>query len=322
MKRPLAAVLTAAVLTLSACGAGAKSSATATADASGTVHVSVSAIAVAAAAPIEIAVREGYFADEGIDAKVTWAAPAAMVPAVVSGTSQFAMLNAPAVLAARGNGVPVKAVAGVSAADPDPKKSYIQLLVRGNSALRAPADLEGRTVAVDTLYQLPDLSMRHALRQAGVDVAKVKFVEIPFPQMAAALKEGRVDAVNASEPFVTPALAAGSRTLLSSLSGQDQNWPHTVLLTSERFLGGNRDVVDRFARAMAKADAYAQSNPDRVRALVPEFTQVPAQAARQMLLPVFTSKFDAEGWQEWADELAAEKLGKGKINAAEGFYAP
>ncbi|GGY33225.1 ABC transporter substrate-binding protein [Streptomyces djakartensis] len=322
MKRRLAATLITAVLTLSACGSGGTADSTAKADGSGKVSVSVSAIAVAAAAPIEIAVREGYFADEGLDAKISYAEPAAMIPSVVSGQAQFAMLNAPAVLTARSNSVPAVAVAGISAPDPDPGKSYIQLLVGKDSKLRDPADLEGKTVAVDTLYQLPDLSLRHALRTEGVDPSKVKFVEIPFPQMADALKKGKVDAVNAAEPFVTSQLAAGARSLLSSTEGQDGTWPHTVMLTSEKYLGKNKDVVDRFNRAIAKADAYAQKNPDKVRALVPQFTQVPEQAAQKMLLPVFTASFEAKGWQAWADVLTKEKLAKGEIAADEGFYTP
>ncbi|ELS51056.1 putative extracellular solute-binding protein [Streptomyces viridochromogenes Tue57] len=311
-----------AALTLSACGSGGTSGSAAKADGSGKVSVSVSAITVAAAAPIEIAVREGYFADEGLDAKISYAEPAAMIPSVVSGKAQFAMLNAPAVLTARGNSVPAVAVAGISAPEADPQKSYIQLLVGKDSELRDPADLEGKTVAVDTLYQLPDLSLRHALRSEGVDPAKVKFVEIPFPQMADALKKGEVDAVNAAEPFVTSQLAAGARSLLSSTEGQDGTWPHTVMLTSEQYLGKNKDVVDRFNRAIAKADDYAQKNPDKVRALVPEFTQVPEQAAQKMLLPVFTVAFETKGWQAWADVLAEEKLAEGKIAADEGFYTP
>jgi NitT/TauT family transport system substrate-binding protein len=322
MKRPLAAVMAVAALLLSACGSGAERGTAAKANASGKISLSISAIAVATAAPIEIAVHQGYFAAEGLDAKITYAEASAMVPAVVSGKAQFAMLNAPAVLVARGNGVPVKAVAGLTAPVADPAKSYIQLLVSGDSKLRKPTDLEGKTIAVDTLYQLPDLSLRHALRTAGVDTSKIKFVEIPFPQMADALKEGKVDAVNAVEPFVTSGLASGARILLSSVGGENGTWPQSVMLTSEQYLKANPDVVKRFDRAIAKADAYAQKNPAAVRALVPTFTKVPKQVAQKMFLPGYTAAFKAQGWQAWADVLTRENLVKGKINADEGYYSP
>ncbi len=252
--------------------------------------------------------------------KIKYAPASAAVPSAVSGKAQFAFLNAPAVLVARNNHVPVVAVAQIGVPDPDRKKAYLQLLVGGDSRVRKPADLAGRTIAVDTLYQLPDLSLRHALRTAGVDPAKVKFVEIPFPQMNDALRQGKADAINAAEPFVSSALAGGARTLMSATEGQDESWPLSVMLTSERYLSKNRDVVDRFARAIAKADDYAEQNPAEVRALVPSYTQVPEQVAKVIRLPVFKAGFDARGWQAWVKALATEKLVKPDLAYKEAFY--
>ena len=39
------------------------------------------------------------------------------------------------------------------------------------------------------------------LRQQGADPRRVSFVEVPFPQMPAALAQSRVDAIGPAEPL-------------------------------------------------------------------------------------------------------------------------
>ena len=58
--------------------------------------------------------------------------------------------------------------------------------------------------------------MRASVRKAGGDPAKVKFVELPFPDMPAALQAGQVDAIFVVEPFLTAALGAGRRKVASA----------------------------------------------------------------------------------------------------------
>ena len=74
--------------------------------------------------------------------------------------------------------------------------------------------LEGKTVSVNTLKNLPEVAVRNALEQAGVDPSTVKFVEIPFPDVPAALESKRVDAAFAVEPFVGASAGAGRRCWL------------------------------------------------------------------------------------------------------------
>jgi NitT/TauT family transport system substrate-binding protein len=49
----------------------------------------------------------------------------------------------------------------------------------------------------------------------GADSSTVKFVELPFPQMEAALIAGRVDAVSIHEPFATAALEKAATRVLA-----------------------------------------------------------------------------------------------------------
>src|SRR5690606_41642285 len=72
---------------------------------------------------------------------------------------------------------------------------------RRSSDLR-PADLAGRTVAVNALNNIGGLLISGALRKLGVDTTAIKFMEIGFPDANAALESGRVDAAYQTEPFL------------------------------------------------------------------------------------------------------------------------
>ncbi len=286
---------------------------------SGPPKLRVATIGVSGAAAMVLGVNKGIFTEAGLDVQVVPAEAPAVIPSVVGGQAEIGFLNAPAVLLARSNGVPVTTVSSTSSNPADPADNFIQLQVAADSPIRSPKDLEGKTIAVDTLYQLPDVSIRNALQASGVDVSKVKFTELPFASMPDALKTGKVDATNPAEPFVALGLAGGARNLLSDSVGQTTTMPQSVFLSSEKYVKSNRETVDKFRAALTKACEYAQAHPDELRAVLPTYTKVPAALAGQIKVPVYTTAADAAGWQKWADILSQQKIAKKPINL-DGAY--
>ncbi|MEU4164170.1 ABC transporter substrate-binding protein [Actinoplanes sp. NPDC026670] len=309
--------VTALVLAGGLAGCGGGEPAPTTSDGLRTVRVST--IGVSGAAAMVLGVRQGFFREAGLDVRVVPAEAPAVIPSLLSGDAEFGFLNAPAVLLARSNGVPVVAVSNTSANPADPAENNIQLQVAAGSPIRAPKELEGRTVAVDTLFQLPHLSILNALASAGADVTKVKFSELPFPAMADALKAGQVDAILPAEPFVTVGLAAGARDLLSGSAGQPAGVPQSVFLASEKFTTTDRAAVDGFRTALTRSCEYAQAHPDELRAILPTYTKVAADLAGRIRLPVFTTVAAPEGWQHWADVLTRQQVAKKPVSP-DGAY--
>ncbi|MFJ9543266.1 ABC transporter substrate-binding protein [Streptomyces sp. NPDC101225] len=320
LKRSAGFFLTAA-LALAACAPG-NSGANAGKDGSGRTGITVASLKVAAAVPVEVAQRKGLFAKEGLDVTLKYVEPAAAVPSVVGGQAQFSVLNAPAVLVARTNHVPVVGVSVLSTSNPDPADSPIRLLTTKDSAIKEAKDLEGKKIAVDTLYQLPDLTLRTALRTRGVDPSKIKFVEIPFAQMQQALTSGRVDAADMTEPFTTMSVKAkGFRTVLSNAEGQSRDWPQTITLASEKYAKANPSVVAAFQRAMDAAIGYTHDHPDEARAIVPKYTPVPAVIANTMKMPEWRADPPAKGWQYWAEVLRKEGVVNSDVDVSAAYLS-
>ncbi|WP_436530755.1 ABC transporter substrate-binding protein [Actinoplanes sp. HUAS TT8] len=315
MSFPRVSVAVVAIAALIAAGCGSSDDE----EQSGPPRVRVATIGVSGAAAMVLGVSKGIFTEAGLDVQVVPAEAPAVVPSVVGGQAEIGFLNAPAVLLARSNGVPVTVVSNTSSNPADPAANFIQLQVAADSPIKTPKDLEGRTIAVDTLYQLPHVSIRNALQASGVDVAKVKFTELPFASMADALRTGKVDATNPAEPFVALGLAGGARNLLSDSVGQTATMPQSVFLASEKYVASNRATIDKFRTALTKACEYAQAHPDELRAVLPTYTKVPAALAGQIKLPVYTTAADEAGWQQWADILTGQQIAKKKIDL-DGAY--
>ena len=120
-----------------------------------------------------------------------------------------------------------------------------------------------------------------------MDVSKVEFVEIPFPDVPAALEAKRVDAAFAVEPFVGASMAAGATKLAEPFEELAPDLTIAEYFTTEQYAKENPDVVERFTRAMNKSLDFAQQNPDEVRRIITTYTKTPAEAAAKMALPTW-----------------------------------
>jgi NitT/TauT family transport system substrate-binding protein len=321
-------LIAAVALSAAACGADSSQAGATSASASGSAggeglaQVDLAALSIAQVAPFVLADEKGIFEKNGIDLTITYVEPPALVPAVMSGDADFIWGNPPALLAARANNVPLKSVTTVSVAGEDPATFPIQVMVPTGSDIKSLADLAGKTVATASLFQLNDLALMESLNKAGVDASTVKFVEIPFPNMAEALSAGRADAIISTEPFVTLTKNSGGATSLVSVSeGLTPTTPISLLASSEQFIADNPDVVAKFRAAVDEASAYALAHDDEVRATIPKITELsPELAAAISLAPINTTD-DPAAWDAWADLLVEVGAIKEKPESADAFLA-
>lgn len=328
----LGPLLAAAVaLSAAACGDSASSSAVAEPAAEGAsagpssaapVHVNMAALSIGQVAPIVLGKQKGIFAKHGIDLNIAFLEPPALVPTLLSGKADFIWSNPPALLAARGNNVPIKSVTTVSTAGSDPSTFPIQVLVPKGSPITSLGDLVGKKVATASLFQLPDLALTESLDEAGKDGKSVKYVEIPFPNMAQALGTKQIDAAISTEPFVTIAKASGNVVPLASVSeGLAPTTPISAIASSEKYISGNPKVVEEFRSAVDELSAYARDHEDEVRAVIPTITKITPELAKVIKLAPIDTKDDAAAWGAWADLLVKVGVLKTKPDASEAFLA-
>ena len=134
----------------------------------------------------------GFFEERGLDVQAEFGAGGAViVPSVESGEFDIGLSNVVSLMLAQAEGIEFTVLAGggVTASGEDP--DFSQLIVPEDSDIQSYADLEGKRVAINTLRNVLEVVLREAVDQAGGDHEAIEFVEIPFPDMAAALQGAR-----------------------------------------------------------------------------------------------------------------------------------
>jgi NitT/TauT family transport system substrate-binding protein len=151
------------------------------------------------------------------------------------------------------------------------------------------------------------VTTRAAQENQGADPSKLKFVEVPFPDMLAALDRGSVDAVWIPEPFVSQGLATGATKVYDPFVEVHERLTPSEYFGSSKFLDANPDVEKRFARAMNKSLDYAQSHEAEVRKIIPTYSAIPKPVAAKMPLPYWTSELNVESVRQQGE--LAKKYG-------------
>jgi NitT/TauT family transport system substrate-binding protein len=291
MRRILSALAGSTALLLSACGGGGE----AASGGSGPDDITVGLIPIVDVAPVYLGIEEGFFAKRDLNVKVqTVQGGAAIVPGVVSGDFEFGFSNVTSLLLAQSEGLPLKIVAAGDSSTGKQGADFSGVVVPKGSDIEDAAGLAGKTVAVNTLKNIGDTTVRQSVEKAGGDPSAVKFVELGFPDMPAALAKGQVDAAWLVEPFLTIAKDQGGTDIASNLVDTQQNLMIAAYFTSEKVLAGDPGLVDRFTAAVNESLRYAEEHPDAVREIIQSYTDIPADVANRMVLPRWTGQINTE----------------------------
>jgi NitT/TauT family transport system substrate-binding protein len=270
------------------------------------VTLTVGLIPIADVAPLYLGMNQGFFEEENLTIETQFAeGGAAIVPSVISGDYQIGFSNTTSLIIAATQNVPVQIVSQGVLGGATTDEAWDAVMVAKDSPIRSPQDLEGKRIAVNTLQNIGPVTINTVLDQEGADYSTVEYVEVPFPEMIAALGSGDVDAVFVVEPFVSQGKAEGARTILYPY---EQTAPELTVATyfaSRQYIEQNGDVVGRFVRAMSKSLEYAQENPEEARDVVPEYTEIPPEAAEAMTLPQWSSDLNEPTIEKTA-ELAEQ----------------
>ncbi len=262
--------------------------------------------------PLLVARDRGFFTEENL--AVTWSTvtqTAVAIEAVYGGSAEFGAGGVLEPMIARSNGLDLMfavPTARINKAPPDNSA----LVVRANSDIKSAADLAGKKVSVGLINSINHIHMVEWLRKNGVDSKSVQFIEIPFPQMADALFQNRLDAVWAVEPFLTIMKKSGNARILGhpyldNLPGMDI----TAFFAKESWLKANADVARRFRRAYQRAVVLLTqaAKPERDE-WVAKFSGVRPELVAEMTLPDFAVDFSMASLRANMDLAIGQKLVK------------
>ncbi len=281
--------LLAVALVVTACGSGGAKTSSSTAG--GKDKVAIGLIPIVDVAPVYVGEQQGFFASRNIELTIqSGQGGAAIVPGVVSGQFQFGFSNVTSLLLARTKGLPLKVVAAGDSSTGKAGADFGAVVVGPNSTVTDAAGLAGKSIAVNTLNNIGTTTVNESVRKAGADPTGIKYVELGFPDMPAAVQAGRVDAAWLVEPFLSIAKSQGAKEVSSNFVSTAPDLMISAYFTSEKLIASNPDLVKRFTDAMNESLAYAQAHPDAARGVLAQYTKIDQKITDSLTLPLWPTQ--------------------------------
>ena len=222
--------------------------------------------------PVVVALKKGFFRDEGLNAEKIQMQPAIGVKALVSGDIDY-LLAWGSTLRAAVTGVPLKVVAGMAS------KPLHVFVVR--SEIKSGKDLKGKTIGVDSFAGTVDYLARMTVRHFGLDPDRdVKIiVSGESPVRLAAVRAGSIDATAIDVAFAVKAEEEGMRRLLSLSEISDL--PLSGIGLTDKKLQTDREQVKKVVRATLRGTRFMKENRSETLELMTDYLRItPAQAGK------------------------------------------
>lgn len=201
--------------------------------------------------PVVVAMRKGYFTDEGLDLRKVQMQPQITVKALVSGDVDYS-LSWGSTLRAAVAGAPVKVIAGLA--------SRPLHILMARPEIKSGKDLKGKTIGVDSFAGTVDYLTRVAARHFGLDPDKdIKIIVTgPSPLRLAALRAGAIDATAIDVAFAGKAEEEGLRRVL--YLGEVIELPISGIGLRDSKLAKEREQAKKVIRAALKGTRFMKRN--------------------------------------------------------------
>jgi NitT/TauT family transport system substrate-binding protein len=248
--------------------------------------------------------QAGIFAAGGITPQVeTLGNGAAMIQAVAGGDLDVGEANPLQLAIAISRGIPVQAIAVAciytkAVANPN-------FVVAKNSPIKTPKDLIGSTLGVGALGDFNQISLFAWLEANGVPRTSVKFVELPFPEIGAALQRNQIQGGFIVEPAKSEAMKAGLiRDFADTYPAIGPEIATVVWFASKAWLQTNPDTAKKLIKAVYLTGTWANMHNDQAAEILSKVTQIDLAVLKRVPRRLFASHFDPK-YVEGTLKLAA-----------------
>lgn len=245
--------------------------------------------------PLMVAIDKGFFREQGIETELkNIPASGDRIAALTAGSVAFSNLGRIAAIVemARGN----RSFYYFANIDDSPGNEGCWARP-GFDSFKA---LRGKKVAANTSAQI---TMNGLLENEGMTEKDVQFVNLPAPEMAAALAKGDVDAACVWEPLFS-AVRAG--TPGGKLLGRDSDTPNfkkfgtmaspDIMIISRKLVDEQPEVARKLVEAIFKGVAFTNAHPQETAETVAHYFR---KSPDEVLAAMKTFKyFGADTWPE------------------------
>lgn len=241
-------------------------------------------VGVTPSLPISVAIEKGIFEKNGLDVEFTKTLSA--TNAAIGRQFEIGQSTATDFLASVEGGLDHVLVSNMITEGDE----TTLLLASKKSGIKSYKDMEGKSFGIPSRSSGIAQSTMYLLREAGVDVSKVKIQEMPFPTMADQLKAGRVDAVGPVSPFSGQIAASGTATSLGNpladaykkASGGTDNGGVLFATSTREYAEKNPEVITAWRKSIAEAGEFMKANKEEASQILAKHAEVPPEIAAKI----------------------------------------
>jgi NitT/TauT family transport system substrate-binding protein len=205
----------------------------------------------------------GWFAKAGLNVQISPGTNGAAIAAAVAGNAaDIGYADIGALAKAHTRGVDFSIIAPAALWDSSAPVNAI--VVAKTSPIRSAKDLNGKTIAVPGLGTAAAFVVYAWLDANGADSSTVKFIELPYAAMPAAVEAGRIDAAHVAEPFLSVA-KQNDRILASADDAIGKQYLRTVWFARSAWATAHPDIVARFAAVMRQTAIWANDKRNQAK---------------------------------------------------------
>ena len=174
---------------------------------------------------------------------------------LIANRIQAAYMLAPLVMDLAESKIPVKIVSLGH-------RSGAVIMVRTDSPYKSFRQLAGKRIAIPSRFAVDFLFLRKMLAREGMTAKDIQIIEMPPPDMPAALYAKAVDAYCTGEPFGASAQRAGYARTLRMTRDEWRNYICCVLTVREELVRENRPLVQQLVNHVMGAGQWLDQKQD------------------------------------------------------------
>jgi len=252
----------------------------------------VGTIKIGDLSPYFIAQEKGFFKDAGLDVNaVAMVGGAAIQPALASGALNIGWTNVVSMFQGHQEGFDYRFITSGALAKRGTNEVFgVQVAL--DSPIQSAKDLAGKTMATNTVGNITQAIGQHWIDSDGGDSAKVKWVEVPFPNMEAAVVQKHIDGFVAVEPWVTVPSQVNKKTrvLARPAGGIAPRFMIASFFSSDAWIQKNGDTVKAFVAALHRGIDAHNADLEGARAIIAKYTGLTPAVLKLMTLTAFETK--------------------------------
>ena len=222
-------------------------------------------------APLYVAIEKGYFEEAGIDLEVILTPGADKVSAaVLSDTVDVGFAGTESAIYVYNGGEEDYLVtfAGLT------KRDGQFILGRDCNKEFKLTDLYGKEIVVGRNGGMPALNFLNAMKNSNIDISKINVnYAVEFAALSGTFIGGVGDYVNLFEPTATSVVKLGNSCIVESIGKLSGEVPYTAFYTRKSYLNDNRELMEKFTKAISKGLEFTLNNDAKkvAEVILPQF---------------------------------------------------